>query len=363
LKYIRCYAVFHRLVDSGAKHVVFGRLTALFRKINHTAYEKDFNRAREELKELIALAVKIPPLMYLDLHYESYRLEILTQDSSLEKLQQYLFLRGKQAENSLLPGYNRAELSKEEKNLLRDGYFLLHDMIRTLRFYACIGQDVFDIRSFGVDLIAEIDKLKVRDENSLILLLQKLIPYGYSEFENYNRRELLRAVKCSVEYVAASVPETKKSVTARRMVFERLLDFILADLFEGVAHGHYPRKCIVCGRHFLRLDKRNQKYCDGVDPADGKGRFCRQVAADTNRKQRAKSKDHPIKSICDKRISTINKYKLDGKYAPEVAETCKQLARNRRNRALSDRRYTLSQYELDMTMARIFEDVTNGVKL
>ncbi|GHU81318.1 hypothetical protein FACS1894191_8110 [Clostridia bacterium] len=146
------------------------------------------------------------------------------------------------------------------------------------------------------------------------------------------------------------------------MVFERLMDFVVSDLFEGVSCGHYPRKCIICGRHFLRLDGRDQKYCDGLDPNDEKGRFCRQVAADRNRRERPKSKDHPIKHIYQMRISTINRYLLSKKYELEFAEACKRLAKNRCNRALSDPTYTLEQYTEEMTMPRIFADAIKGLK-
>jgi hypothetical protein len=247
-------------------------------------YEKDFNRAREELFELLNLTAKIPPFSLLDLEYERYRLEILTQESQLEKLQRYFYLRAEQTENCTLPGYNRTELSEMDIHLLRDGEYLFRDLCRTLRFYLHLGQDVFDARLFGMTLVNEIDKLKARNENELITLLQKLIPLGYSEFGDDSRKGLVRAANCNVEYIAASVPGTKKSVTARRMVFERLADFMVSDLFEGVDFGHYPRKCVICGRHFLRLDGRDQKYCDGKDPNDKKGRFCRQVAADKNRR-------------------------------------------------------------------------------
>jgi hypothetical protein len=324
-------------------------------------YVLDFNRARDELRELVTLAAKIPPFMHLDLGYETYRVEILTQDSTLEKLQRYLILRGKQAENCLLPGYNRVELTEEENRLMRDGEFILQDMCRTLRFYNHLGQDVFDVRAFGMMLIPAIDKLKKRDENALIELLQKFIPHGYSEFDSDDRCGLSRAANCNVEYVAARVPGAKKSVTARRMVFERLMDFVISDLFEGVAHGHYPRKCIICGRHFLRLDGRDQKYCDGLDPNDAKGRFCRQVAADRNRRERPTAKDHPIKHLYQTRISTINRYLLSGKYTLEIAENCKRLAKNRCNRTLSDKTYTLEQYTEEMKMSRIFADAAKGL--
>jgi hypothetical protein len=102
-----------------------------------------------------------------------------------------------------------------------------------------------------------------------------------------------------VEYVAAIVAYSNKSVTARRMVFKRLMDF---------SCGHYPRKCVIFSRHFLCFDGLDRKYCDGLDPNDEKGRFCRQIAGGRNRREHPSAKEHPVKHICQTLISANNRY-------------------------------------------------------
>lgn len=131
-------------------------------------------------------------------------------------------------------------------------------------------------------------------------------------------RPLFSAVKTNIEYLAIHKSGKKQDV-GRRMTFERFLDFLFADFFEGLHFGHYPKQCGICKRYFLRKDDRNQQYCDGIDPTDPKKRPCRRVAADVGRKTREKGKDHPIKIKCATRLNTIarkacDRYKLNSRF-------------------------------------------------
>ena len=68
---------------------------------------------------------------------------------------------------------------------------------------------------------------------------------------NEDRRSVFKAIT-DIEYVPMKKAGKKNVyVTARRMHFNRLLDFFIADFFEGIHSGHYPKKCEICGRYFL----------------------------------------------------------------------------------------------------------------
>lgn len=79
---------------------------------------------------------------------------------------------------------------------------------------------------------------------------------------------LMSLANASVQYV--SVGEPPKLL--RRMNYISLVGLLRSDLFEGIAAGHAPRKCAVCGRWFLTLDARRTKYCGGFAPGDAHAR-------------------------------------------------------------------------------------------
>jgi len=185
-------------------------------------------------------------------------------------------------------------------------------------------------------------------------LCRRLVAHSELNIDRQERPSL-RSLRSGMEYVAIPHPKKKSvNITARRMIFTRFLDFLTADFFEGIHNGHYPRKCQICGKYFLRQDARNQQYCDGFDPNDSKNRSCRMIAADRTRKARSLAVDHPIKSICIRRLSTINTHKNKGKISSEFADAAKHRAQNCRDRALDDEMYAQTDYKSDMTQKSVY---------
>jgi len=319
-------------------------------------YARDFNYAKEEFDDCLTLMKEIRPLSFLDMGYEKFRLAVMTQEKELEKLQRFFALRSKLAENCHQPSFDWYTPDKTEQSLLTDGEYMLKDMSRTLCFYIFLGTDIVRMREFVKEFIAELPSLGKLNESHLISKLTELCEFGYSELNiDEQERPSLRALRSGVEYVAIHHPKKKDvSITARRMIFTRFLDFLIADFFEGIHCGHYPRQCQVCGKYFLRQDARKQLYCDDFDPNDSKGRSCRMIAADRTRRERSLTLDHPIKSVCARRLSTINTHKNNGKISEEFAAAAKCYAQNCRDRALDDDNYALTQYKADMTPEAVY---------
>lgn len=151
----------------------------------------------------------------------------------------------------------------------------------------------------------------------------------------------------------ASAGET----VARRLRFERYYGFILTDFFEGLHHGHYPRRCPICGKYFLMQSARKQLYCSygtAPEPYRGKPITCRKYAAVIHRKERADA--DPITALYDNRCSAIRSEKSRGRITPEFAKKAKALALDHKYRAHSDDEYARKQYKADMTREKLYAD-------
>ena len=72
------------------------------------------------------------------------------------------------------------------------------------------------------------------------------------------------------------------------------------------------------------------------------------------RAERERADDHPVKIACEKRCNTIDHHLRSGKIDMEFAEKAKALARNKRDRALRDHHYYVSEYENEMTQEAIY---------
>ena len=163
---------------------------------------------------------------------------------------------------------------------------------------------------------------------------------------------LMSLANATVQYVAADEPPR----LVRRMSYVSLVGLLRSDLFEGLAAGHAPRRCAVCGRWFLTLDARHTKYCGGFAPGDKRGRTCRQVGAMRGREQRELAADHPLKAIYNRRLNTILQSQRRGKLNAEIADVMRKLAKDKLQRALSDANYARGRYEAEMTQGALLAE-------
>ena len=160
---------------------------------------------------------------------------------------------------------------------------------------------------------------------------------------------LMSLANATVQYVAVGEPPR----LVRRMSYVSFVGLLRSDLFEGLAAGHAPRRCAVCGRWFLTLDARHTKYCGGFAPG---GRTCRQMGAMRGREQRELAADHPLKAIYSRRLNTILQSQRRGKLNAEIADTMRKLAKDKLQRALSDANYARGSYEAEMTQSALLAE-------
>lgn len=163
---------------------------------------------------------------------------------------------------------------------------------------------------------------------------------------------LMSLANATVQYLSAGEPPR----LVRRMSYVSFVGLLRSDLFEGLAAGHAPRRCAVCGRWFLTLDARHTKYCGGFAPGNVRGRTCRQVGAMRGREQRELAADHPLKAIYNRRLNTILQSQRRGKLNAEIADTMRKLAKDKLQRALSDANYARGSYEAEMTQTALLAE-------
>lgn len=167
---------------------------------------------------------------------------------------------------------------------------------------------------------------------------------------------LMSLANATVQYVAVGEPPR----LVRRMSYVSFVGLLRSDLFEGLAAGHAPRRCAVCGRWFLTLDARHTKYCGGFAPGDKRGRTCRQMGAMRGREQRELAADHPLKAIYNRRLNTILQSQRRGKLDEATAGAMRKLAKDKLQRALSDANYARGRYEAEMTQGALLAEAVKN---
>lgn len=144
-----------------------------------------------------------------------------------------------------------------------------------------------------------------------------------------------------------------KSTIARHMHYVTFIGMFRADFFEGLAVGHAPRKCKICGRWFLTTDAHRAVYCDGYAPNDPRGRTCRQIGARLGRKKREKADNHPVKKIHTKAVNGIRQRLSRGTVTNAIAAAAKKIAKSKMEQAIIDPSYAVGYYEKEMQIEEL----------
>lgn len=154
-----------------------------------------------------------------------------------------------------------------------------------------------------------------------------------------------------------------QDIIARRTMFNRMLNFYITDMFEGLAAGHYSWKCAVCGKFFLMTSAHKQLYCSTVNSEYGYP--CAYVAKNKLNMPKQKKRDGFGYDTWRKRDSSIRKEKSKNyhpsdmyppKYDIATCEKAKELIDRRFERAQIDFAYAQNSYEADMKLADIFAE-------
>lgn len=300
----------------------------------------------KELQQILKILPKLKPFSLLDVAAERDRIAQLFTEETAAILQDYFLQRsliGQAEEIQVILG----NLPKHDDYLLNQGLNLMEDIQQTITMYHSISDDMrfcFDSLRKFIDSLEEAERY---DEAHLLPLA--LDVFGHKAFP------------LETEYI--SIRKTKRSelMVARKLTFGSYAGFLLTDFFEGLHHGHYPKRCEICGKYFLMQSARHQRYCGGWSGVVEEGRrlSCRQYAVRISKKELADA--DPRKVLYNRRCSCIRSEQSRGTITAEFAATAKALAKRCLNKAIMDPNYAASQFEKDLQRDKLYADAKAGV--
>ena len=312
--------------------------------------ETDFVKAGEEIRLILKTLPKLKPFSSLDIATEKQRIAALFTAENAAAIQDYFRRRAAVARQDQDVIYLGILPPEYDKFLCKKCETLCATVLQTLRFYDAIPEDMrkayAQLRQF-VPCADEADRF---DERHLLPIAAGI--FGKASFP------------LNTEYIA--FPKRRNSqilVTARRMTFESYYSFVLTDFFEGLHHGHYPRRCEICGQYFLMKSARRQKYCSyGTAPElyHGKKISCRRYAIIQGKAERAK--DNPLKVSYAKRCAVIRSEKSRGTITAEFAAAAHAMAKRRLEQAEEDDTYAAREYCKDLEHTKLYADTNRRMK-
>lgn len=307
--------------------------------LNIEEYEKTGRNTLESLKALPWLR----PFDTLDVDAMRRQVTELFTEENGERICEYFRSRGKisaldQNEIGVGTAYRRSDMA-----YIDEMESLLSEVNAVLGFFDALSEDMIDAQEKLRAFISRLDEAERLDEKHLLPIALDVfgsVPFPLTE-----------------EYVGLKKNKRSTEATvARRLRFDRYYSFILTDFFEGLHHGHYPRRCPVCKSYFLMQSARRTIYCSGMSPYEARGKrlTCRAYAAYVHRKELAEG--DPVTDIYNRRCSVIRAELSRDTITPEFAAKAKALALEHKQRAQFDHEYAVTQYEKDMEREKLYHD-------
>ena len=298
--------------------------------------------AGKELQQILKVLPKLKPFSLLDVAAEWKRMNQLFTEEAANILREYFLQRsliGQAEEIQIILGI----LPRHDAALLQKGSALVEDIQKTITMYHAISDDMrycFDgLRKF----IRKLDEAERYDE-------AHLLPLALDIFQH-------KVFPSEAEYISVRRTKRSKPMVARKLIFGSYASFLLTDFFEGLHHGHYPKRCEICGKYFLMQSARHQRYCGGWSGVVEEGRklSCRQYAVRIGKKELAEA--DPRKDLYNRRCSCIRSEQSRGTITPEFAAAAKALAKRCLNKAIMDPAYASTQFEKDLQREKLYADV------
>ncbi len=320
--------------DTGARIIVFRQSN---REVQEELslgyiYERKFQDAGMECQYILQTLDKIRPFNLFDIEAEKQRVSELFSGETCDQIDRFFHLRSQIEARIPFENFMHVYAPGYTPEGYRAGMKKVEEVLETLKFYETIGDgigDAFDeLRSF----VKRLDEAEHLNEQGLLPLA---------------REELRGQIETVTQYVPTLYK--KKPITVRRLRFADYYSFILTDFYEGLHHGHYPRRCPVCKKYFLMKNARRQYYCSGKAPAKltgGKNISCRKYAASCGQKELAMAV--PVLAEYKKRMGYIRTNKRRGNYDEATVEVAKKYALELKETAILDEEYGRSGYFQDM---------------
>lgn len=299
--------------------------------------------AREAALQIVELLRNTPPFSILDYKYVKSKVEAVFTEDYLRNAADFAKLESlENLVGAVTPEYQKAMT-----------------LLRVLPVMAHMG---FSLGEFKNEMAAFAEKLHDSDRTAEGYAAIFGQHFASTPEIALNTAAWMSTTNTSIQYVTATMPGKPAPQLVKRMHYVSFVGMFRSDLFEALCVGHAPRKCPICGRWFLTTDARHTKYCNGLAPGDKYGRTCRQIGNIKGRAQRELAPDHPWKKIYERRMNTIIQKLRRGTLDEQTAAVMKRLAKDKMERAISDRAYANGPYESEMTQEALRAEAQKYLK-
>ena len=329
------------------------KLNELYNRLNAENYSDElFIKIRETILEIIKLIKKIKPFSYFSIKDEYNHVEELFDDSKIE-------IWKRSFASMPIPNINFVP----EDTAMYDNVIVLTEFIKS---YIYLCADTFNFYKVAMMYFVNLTENGFRDK---VLLAGFTKEFFRSEqvlgwIEELNATEITHNFTLEPGvWMAPVVLKNKDGLTmlGRRIHFDRMLNFYVTDMFEGLAAGHYSWQCGICHKFFFMTTAHKQLYCSTVNPEYGVP--CAYVAKNKLNMPKQKKKDGFGHDIWQKRYNSLRNEKSktknglpSAKYDIDVCDKAIELAKRHYEDAQINFDYAQNQYEQDMILVNLIAE-------
>ena len=329
------------------------KLNELYNRLNAENYSDElFIKIRETILEIIKLIKKIKPFSYFSIKDEYNHVEKLFDDSKIEMWKRSFA-------SMPIPNINFVP----EDTAMYDNVIVLTEFIKS---YIYLCADTFNFYKVAMMYFVNLTENGFRDKVLLAGFTKEF--FGSEQvlgwIEELNATEITHNFTLEPGvWMAPVVLKNKDGLTmlGRRIHFDRMLNFYVTDMFEGLAAGHYSWQCGICHKFFFMTTAHNQLYCSNVNLEYGVP--CAYVAKNKLNMPKQKKKDGFGHDIWQKRYNSLRNEKSktknglpSAKYDIDVCDKAIELAKRHYEDAQIDFDYAQNQYEQDMILVNLIAE-------
>ena len=329
------------------------KLNDLYNRLNAENYSDElFIKIRETILEIIKLIKKIKPFSYFGIKDEYNHVEELFDDSKIE-------IWKRSFASMPIPNINFVP----EDTAMYDNVIVLTEFIKS---YIYLCADTFNFYKVAMMYFVNLTENGFRDKVLLAGFTKEF--FGSEQvlgwIEELNATEITHNFTLEPGvWMAPVVLKNKDGLTmlGRRIHFDRMLNFYVTDMFEGLAAGHYSWQCGICHKFFFMTTAHKQLYCSTVNPEYGVP--CVYVAKNKLNMPKQKKKDGFGHDIWQKRYNSLRNEKSktknglpSAKYDIDVCDKAIELAKRHYEDAQIDFDYAQNQYEQDMILVNLIAE-------
>ena len=329
------------------------KLNDLYNRLNAESYSDElFIKIRETILEIIKLIKKIKPFSYFSIKDEYNHVEELFDDSKIE-------IWKRSFASMPIPNINFVP----EDTSMYNNVIVLTEFIKS---YIYLCADTFNFYKVAMMYFVNLTENGFRDKVLLAGFTKEF--FGSEQvlgwIEELNATEITHNFTLEPGVWMAPVVLTNKdglTMLGRRIHFDRMLNFYVTDMFEGLAAGHYSWQCGICHKFFFMTTAHNQLYCSTVNSEYGVP--CAYVAKNKLNMPKQKKKDGFGHNIWQKRYNSLRNEKSktknglpSAKYDIDVCDKAIELAKRHYEDAQIDFDYAQNQYEQDMILVNLIAE-------